>query len=100
MGRVRAPSALDPPRTRGVASAGSSSRGHCMIDIIPAALALGLAASSTLAAEVEKTLPFVADNYPKALAEARAQRLALFIEAWAPWWQTCRSMRAFVLTDL
>ena len=56
-----------------------------MIDIIPAALALGLAASSTLAAEVEKTLPFVADNYPKALAEARAQRLPLFIEAWAPW---------------
>jgi endonuclease YncB( thermonuclease family) len=54
-----------------------------MIAIIPAALALGLAASS--AVEVEKPLPFIADDYPKALAEARAQRLPLFIEAWAPW---------------
>ena len=53
--------------------------------IAPAALALALAASSTPAAEIEKTLPFVSDDYPKALAEARAQRLPLFIEAWAPW---------------
>ena len=56
-----------------------------MNPIIPAALAFGLAAAPSPAAEVEKTLPFVADYYPKALAEARAQRLPLFIEAWAPW---------------
>ena len=43
------------------------------------------AAGFSPAAEVEKTLPFIADDYPKALAEARAQRLPLFIEAWAPW---------------
>jgi hypothetical protein len=55
-----------------------------MNSIIPAALALGLAAS-TPAAEVEKTLPFTSDDYAKALADARAQRLPLFIEAWAPW---------------
>jgi endonuclease YncB( thermonuclease family) len=54
-----------------------------MIAIIPAALAIGLAANP--AAEVDKALPFIADDYPKALAEARAQRLPLFIEAWAPW---------------
>jgi hypothetical protein len=30
-------------------------------------------------------LPFVEDDYAKALAEARARRLPLFIEAWAPW---------------
>jgi hypothetical protein len=53
--------------------------------IIPAAaLALGLAAAGP-AAEVEKVLPFVPNDYPRALAEARAQRLPLFIEAWAPW---------------
>ncbi len=55
-----------------------------MNPIIPAALALGLAVPSP-AVEVEKALPFIADDYPKALAEARAQRLPLFIEAWAPW---------------
>jgi len=56
-----------------------------MNPIIPAALALGLAAGFSPAAEVEKTLPFISDDYAKALAEARAQRLPLFIEAWAPW---------------
>jgi hypothetical protein len=56
-----------------------------MNPIIPAALALGLVAASGASVEVEKTLPFVADDYPKALAEARAQKLPLFIEAWAPW---------------
>jgi hypothetical protein len=54
-----------------------------MNPIIPAALALGL--SALPAVEVEKALPFIADDYPKALAEARAQKLPLFVEAWAPW---------------
>jgi len=31
------------------------------------------------------TLPFVEDDYGRALAEARARKLPLFIEAWAPW---------------
>ncbi len=56
-----------------------------MNPIVPAALALGLAAAPSPVVEVEKALPFIADDYPKALAEARAQRLPLFIEAWAPW---------------
>ena len=30
-------------------------------------------------------LPFIADDYPTALAEARARKLPLFIESWAPW---------------
>jgi len=30
-------------------------------------------------------LPFIEDDYARALAEARARRLPLFIEAWAPW---------------
>jgi hypothetical protein len=54
--------------------------------LIPAALALGLAAlAGPAAADVDKVLPFISDDYPKALAEARAQKLPLFIEAWAPW---------------
>jgi hypothetical protein len=53
--------------------------------LVPAAFALVLIAAPAGPAEVEKALPFIADDYPKALAEARAQRLPLFIEAWAPW---------------
>jgi hypothetical protein len=30
-------------------------------------------------------LPFLADDYPAALAEARARKLPIFIETWAPW---------------
>jgi hypothetical protein len=30
-------------------------------------------------------LPFVQDDYTRALAEARARKVPLFIEAWAPW---------------
>ena len=53
------------------------------------ALALGLLAAAlpgpAPAGDIEKALPFVADDYTKALSEARAQKLPLFIEAWAPW---------------
>jgi hypothetical protein len=53
-----------------------------------AVLALVAAPATARAADgagIEKVLPFVADDYARALAEARAQRLPLFIEAWAPW---------------
>ena len=30
-------------------------------------------------------LPFIDDDYAKAVAEARARKIPLFIEAWAPW---------------
>ena len=53
-----------------------------------AVLALALLAAPAVARGEEgldKALPFVADDYAKALGEARAQKLPLFIEAWAPW---------------
>lgn len=30
-------------------------------------------------------LPFIQDDYTRALSEARARKLPLFVEAWAPW---------------
>jgi thioredoxin-like negative regulator of GroEL len=44
-------------------------------------------------------LPFIEDDYPRALAEARAKHLPLFVDAWATWCHTCMSMRSFVFTD-
>jgi hypothetical protein len=32
-----------------------------------------------------QALPFIDDDYDRALAEARARDLPLFIETWAPW---------------
>jgi len=47
-----------------------------LIAVLVAASAPNLPASN---------LPFVEDDYARALAEARARKLPLFIEAWAPW---------------
>jgi tetratricopeptide (TPR) repeat protein len=62
-------------------------------------LALAVLLASSPAAAAKPALPFIEDDYPKALAEARARNLPIFAEAWAPWCHTCRSMRAFVFTD-
>jgi hypothetical protein len=56
--------------------------------LAPLALFLGLAAPAPAAAADRgdaRPLPFIADDYAKALGEARARALPLFIEAWAPW---------------
>jgi hypothetical protein len=46
--------------------------------------AVGCAASSTRPA-LPEVLPFIEDDYPRALADARARQLPLFVDAWAPW---------------
>ncbi len=54
-----------------------------------AALAAALfalpAASATTTSAPKEALPFIADDYPKALAAARAAKKPIFFEAWAPW---------------
>ena len=37
------------------------------------------------AAKKADPLPFLADDYLRALAEARSKKLPIFAEAWAPW---------------
>ncbi len=46
-----------------------------------------------------EVLPFIHDDYPKALAEAKQRGKPLFVDAWAPWCHSCQSLRAHVLTD-
>ncbi|ADO68776.1 thioredoxin family protein [Stigmatella aurantiaca] len=70
-------------------------------------LAVGLLACTTsrtqapeaLTAGGEGALPFIEDDYGRALAEAKARGLPLFVDTWAPWCHTCRSMKAYVFTD-
>jgi hypothetical protein len=38
-----------------------------------------------LFASAAASLPWVEDNYAKALAQARSQHVPLFAEIWAPW---------------
>ena len=51
------------------------------------ALAAGIAitASATGATAPRPSVPFIEDDYPGALAQARAKKVPIFVEAWAPW---------------
>ncbi len=59
------------------------------------AIAAGLAVASAgiLAASCARTpgpsraevLPFVEDDYARALTDARTKKLPIFVDAWAPW---------------
>jgi thiol-disulfide isomerase/thioredoxin len=46
-----------------------------------------------------EVLPFIHDDYPRALAEARKDKKPIFVDAWAPWCHSCMSMKSFVLND-
>lgn len=56
-------------------------------------------ASRNEANEANEALPFVHDDYARALAEAKKSKRPIFVDAWAPWCHSCLSMRAYVLTD-
>ena len=53
-----------------------------------AALAAALFATPVAGAATsapQAVLPFIEDDYPRALAAAKAERKPIFFEAWAPW---------------
>ena len=47
------------------------------------ALPIVLFAITALSARA--SLPFIENDYAKAIAQARAKNVPLFVEAWAPW---------------
>lgn len=44
---------------------------------------LTLTAAAAFASK--SVLPFITDDYAAALAEARAKKLPIFVDIWAPW---------------
>jgi hypothetical protein len=51
----------------------------------PASSARHAKPAPAVSAEPRLTLPFIRDGYTRALAQARARKVPLFVEAWAPW---------------
>ncbi len=49
------------------------------------ALASTVSAAGASGSAPREVLPFIVDDYPGALAQARARNLPIFVEAWAPW---------------
>jgi thioredoxin-like negative regulator of GroEL len=50
-------------------------------------------------ATAPRALPFVEDDFPAALAQARRAHLPLFVDAWAPWCHSCLALREHVLNQ-
>lgn len=46
---------------------------------------ISLVLSSGTVGTTSKGLPFINDNFEKALAEAKQRNVPLFAEVWAPW---------------
>ncbi len=71
-------------RPAGPAVAGPAASGTSGAPGVP-----GAAARSTRQATKKiarpKTVPFIDDDYARALADARAKDVPLFVESWAPW---------------
>ncbi len=44
-------------------------------------------------------IAFIENDYPRALAEARARHVPLFVDTWATWCHTCLSMKSYVFPD-
>src|SRR4051812_33041898 len=65
--------------------------GHPMRRTILLCLALLLVA----AARPKPKIRWIEDDYPKALAQARAAKLPLVVDTWAGWCHTCISMQSF-----
>jgi thioredoxin-like negative regulator of GroEL len=57
------------------------------------------AASPAPAAAHREVVPFIEDDFDRALAEAKRRNVPLIVDAWATWCHACRSMRAYVFTD-
>ena len=56
-----------------------------MVAALAAAPLAATPSKETPPAASKKVLPFIEDDWDKALAEAKAKNVPIFIEAWAPW---------------
>jgi thiol-disulfide isomerase/thioredoxin len=65
---------------------------------VPSAAPAASAAAAS-AAKPAEVLPFLHDDVAGAMAKAKAEGKALFVDAWAPWCHTCLSVKSYVLTD-
>lgn len=80
-----------PPKSEGTSVASSSSSA--------ATTSSSATTTSAHAAAPANAVEFVDDDFEGTMARAKAEKKALFVDAWAPWCHTCLSMKNYVLVD-
>jgi hypothetical protein len=55
-----------------------------LLALAPVLLACGRQPAPVVSA-VSRSLEFIENDWPRALAEAKSRKVPLFVEAWAPW---------------
>ncbi len=48
-------------------------------------LAVAVLALAAFPAAAKEVLPFIENDFPKAVARAKAKQEPIFVDAWAPW---------------
>jgi tetratricopeptide (TPR) repeat protein len=85
------PAAAPPPASSAAPAASAASA-------LPS-VAAEAGASTAAQPPPDAPIAFIENDYARALAEARARGVPLFIDAWAPWCHTCLSLRSYVFPD-
>ena len=67
---------------RGLSARAKFSR---MTEMKPLAILTFAVALTAGAVRANEVLPFIEDDYPKAVARAKTKNVPIFVEAWAPW---------------
>ena len=67
--------------------------------VVTTAAGVATTASQSSPPPAKPKLHMIEDDIPGAMAKAKAENKALFVEVWAPWCHTCLSMKNFVLPD-
>lgn len=84
----------DPPESPTVANTTASTA-----PVASDASAPDAAATPPTAALPKQAMPWLSDDVPAAMAEAKKQKKLVFVDAWAKWCHTCISMKHYVFTE-
>ena len=56
-----------------------------VLSLLLMAPAAGAKPSRVATGQPRRVLPFLSDDYTRAVAQAKARKVPIFVEAWAPW---------------
>ncbi len=88
-----------PPAATSTADASSPIASASAVSSSSASASASSAPIPPSGASTASAVPFVENDYVRALAAAKASGRPLFVDTWAPWCHSCLSMREYVFTD-